>query len=253
VVQLHGIQRRILSRRSFLRNHAVWVCDFLQTYDVWFRPIFAFFVVDINTPFGEGPQFIIRDNDNKFGTEFDRVAKGAGMNVLRTAIRAPLQNCVCERFLGSVRRECLDHVIILGRRHLKEVLEEYSLRYFNTGHPHQGIGQRVPVPIPAQIYRKGDKINSGPILGGAPSRLSSGRMIARIGKGASTGSSNNSGCTISIPVDLTKELFSKSLFQVDVRSTVKASRSSRCPFLVGYIMIISWPRDDADLQGSQDS
>lgn len=97
--------------RTFLKNHTVWACDFLQTYDVWFRPIFAFFVIDINskrvvhvgitraptaewtvqqlrniTPFGEGPQFIIRDNDSKFGAEFDRVAKGAGIKVLRTAI-----------------------------------------------------------------------------------------------------------------------------------------------------------------------
>ena len=118
---------------TFLKNHTVWACDFLQTYDVWFRPIFAFFVININskrvvhvgitrsptaewtgqqlrniTPFGEGPQFIIRDNDNKFGAEHDRVAKGAGMKVLRTAIQAPLMNSVCERFLGSVRRECLD-------------------------------------------------------------------------------------------------------------------------------------------------
>ena len=118
------------------------------------------------TPFGEGPQFIIRDNDNKFGTEFDRVAKGAGTKVLRTAIRAPLMNSVCERFLGSVRRECLDHVIILGRRHLQRVLEEFGLHYFNTGRTHQGIGQRVPIPSSSQIYRKGAKINSVPVLGG---------------------------------------------------------------------------------------
>jgi hypothetical protein len=106
--------------RTFLRNHSVWACDFLQTYDIWFRPIFAFFVININTkrvvnvgvtrcptaewtakqlrnitPFGEGPPFIIRDNDNKFDVEFDRVAKGAGMKVLSTAIRAPLQNSIC--------------------------------------------------------------------------------------------------------------------------------------------------------------
>ncbi|HEY5373330.1 MAG TPA: hypothetical protein VIK01_06565 [Polyangiaceae bacterium] len=91
----------------------MWACDFLQAYDVWFRPIFAFFIVDINTkrvvhvgvtrhptaqwtaqqlreatPFGAGPQFIIRDNDGKFGADFDRAAKGAGMRVLRTAVRA---------------------------------------------------------------------------------------------------------------------------------------------------------------------
>ena len=158
--------------RTFLKNHTVWACDFLQTYDVWFRPIFAFFVIDINskrvvhvgvtraptaewtaqqlrniTPFGEGPQFIIRDNDNKFGAEFDRVAKGAGMKVLRTAIQAPLMNSVCERFLGSARRECLDHVIILGCRRMMHVLEQFGLHDFNTSRPHQGIVQQIPVPV----------------------------------------------------------------------------------------------------------
>ena len=124
---------------TFLRNHTVWACDFLQTYDLWFRPLFAFFIVDVNdrrvvhvavtraptrewtaqqlrnaTP-GQGPRFIIRDRDDKFGPVFDRVAKGAGTRVVRTAIQAPLMNSVCERFLGSVRRECLDHLIVLSR------------------------------------------------------------------------------------------------------------------------------------------
>ncbi len=135
-----------------------------------FGRYFAFFVININskrvvhvgvtraptaewtalqlrniTPFGEGPQFIIRDNDNKFGAEFDRVAKGAGMKVLRTAIQAPLMNSVCERFIGSARRECLDHVIILGRIHMKHVLEQYGIDYFNASRPHQGIAQQIPV------------------------------------------------------------------------------------------------------------
>jgi len=133
--------------RTFLRNHTVWACDFLHIYDIWFRPIYAFFIVDVNakrvvqvsvtraptqawtaqrirnaTPFGCGPQFIIRDRDDKFGAGFDRVAAGAGARVVRTAVRAPLMNAVCERFLGSVRRECLDHVIILSEWHLRHVL-----------------------------------------------------------------------------------------------------------------------------------
>ena len=125
---------------TFLRNHTVWACDFLRVYDVWFHPIFAFFIVDINTkrvvhvgitwhptgqwtaqqlreatPFGAAPQFIIRDNDGKFGADFDRAAKGAGMRVLRTAVQAPPMNSVCERFLGSVRRECLLRVAVNTR------------------------------------------------------------------------------------------------------------------------------------------
>jgi len=177
--------------RTFLRNHTDWAGDFWQSYDIWFRPIFAFFVVDINskrvvhvgvtrsptakwtaqqlrniTPFGEGPQFIIRDNDNRFGVQFDRVATGARMKVLRTAIQAPLMNAVCERFIGSARRECLDHVIILGRSHMKHVLEQFGLLYFNRCRPHQGIGQRLPVPRPREICRNGTKVISVPVLGG---------------------------------------------------------------------------------------
>jgi len=127
------------SWRTFLRNHTLWACDFLQTYDIWFRPIFAFFIVDQHTkrvvhlavtrapsqgwtaqqlcnatPFGVGPHVLVRDRDDKFGADFDRVATGVGIRVVRTAVRAPLMNSVCERFVGSVRRECLDHVIVLG-------------------------------------------------------------------------------------------------------------------------------------------
>ncbi|MGO9836820.1 MAG: integrase core domain-containing protein, partial [Polyangiaceae bacterium] len=98
------------------------------------------------TPFGQGPQFVIRDRDDKFGAAFDRVAKGVGVRVLRTAVQAPLMNAVCERFLGSVRRECLDHIVILSEAHLRLVLTEYAMSYFNTARPHQGIGQRIPVP-----------------------------------------------------------------------------------------------------------
>ena len=176
---------------SFLQNHTVWACDFLQTYDIWFRPIFAFFIIDINskevvhvgvtrgpsenwtaqqlrdaTPFGQGPQFMIRDRDDKFGAEFDRVAKGANTKVIRTAVKAPLMNSIMERYVGSARREALDHVIILGERHMKRVLEEYSFRYFNTMRPHQGLAQRIPVPIPRQISGDASKVVAIPVLGG---------------------------------------------------------------------------------------
>jgi putative transposase len=129
----------------------VWACDFLQVYDPWFRPIFAFFIVDVNakcvvhvgvtraptqtwtaqqlrnaTPFGQSPEFVTRDRDDKFGAAFDRVAHGVGARVARTAVRAPLMNVVCEQFLGSVRRECLDHVLILSETHLRHVLAEYA-------------------------------------------------------------------------------------------------------------------------------
>jgi len=176
--------------RTFLRNHALWACDFLQVHDIWFRPLFAFFVVDLNTkevihmgvtrtpseswtaqqlreatPFGRGPQFIIRDRDNKFGTSFDRAAEGAGVRVVKTAVQAPLMNAVCERFLGSVRRECLDHVIILGEKRLRTVLDEYVV-YFNRSRPHQGLAQRVPLSPTMHAGPTGPKLVARPVLGG---------------------------------------------------------------------------------------
>jgi putative transposase len=77
-------------------------------------------------------------------TAFDQVAEGAESEVLKIAPCAPRMNSVCERLLGGVRRECLDHVIILGEEHLRSVLSEYVKGHFNTARPHQGIGQRIP-------------------------------------------------------------------------------------------------------------
>ena len=176
--------------RTFLRNHTVWACDFLQIYDVWFRPLFAFFIIDVNsrqvvhvgvtrspnarwtaqqlrnaTPLGVGPELIIRDNDEKFGADFDRAAKGVGTRVIKTAIHAPLMNAVCERFLGSVRRECLDHIIILGERHLRSVLDEY-VGYVNESRPHQGLGQKVPVPRIVDSSTADGRVVAFPVIGG---------------------------------------------------------------------------------------
>ncbi|HVY31890.1 MAG TPA: integrase core domain-containing protein [Polyangiaceae bacterium] len=177
--------------RTFLHNHSVWACDFLQTYDIGFRPVFAFFIVDVNTRRvvhvaatraptaiwtaqqlrnattfdSELPQFIVRDNDAKFGADFDRAALGAGIRVIRTAIHAPLMNATCERFLGTVRRECLDHVIILGVRHFERVLQEYCA-FLNNGRPHQALAQQIPAR-PARANSSEHKvIVSFPILGG---------------------------------------------------------------------------------------
>ena len=155
---------------TFLRNHAsdIWACDFLQLYDAWFRPVFAFVimrhgsreVVHVNvtrsptdtwvaqqlreaTPYGDAPRFLIRDNDDKFGCDFAAAATAAGIDVLPIPPQSPNLNAICERFLGGLRRECLDHVLILGERHLRRVLAEW-VQHFNGGRPHQGIRQRIP-------------------------------------------------------------------------------------------------------------
>ena len=114
---------------AFLRNHAddVWACDFLPVTDLLFRPVYALFVIALGTrravrvgvtrhptdawvaaqqlreatPFGQHPRYLIRDNDRKYGLAFARIAAASGIGEVRTAHRAPRQNAVCERFLGS--------------------------------------------------------------------------------------------------------------------------------------------------------
>jgi putative transposase len=114
---------------------------------------------------GLGPRFLIRDRDEKFGVAFDRVAEGAGARVIKTAVRAPNMNPIGERFVGSLRREALDHVLLFGEKHLGKVAGQYAV-YFNKARPHQGIGQRIP-DGPANDNDVGDgKIIATSVLGG---------------------------------------------------------------------------------------
>jgi len=119
------------------------------------------------TPFDERPRFLIRDNDAKYGPGFDRLAAARGIRVLRTPIRAPQANATCERFLGSVRRECLDHPLVLGEAHLRRVLAEY-VAYVNHARPHQGIGQAIPGQSTLAGRHEVDpgRIVAFPVLGG---------------------------------------------------------------------------------------
>src|SRR5215210_2953340 len=111
------------------------------------------------------PRYLLRDNDSKYGPAFARVAGASGIAVLRTAYRAPRMNATCERFLGSVRRECLDHLLVLGERHLRRILEEYA-RYFNQARPHQSLGQRRPHPRSAPAAGGRGRVLAIPVLGG---------------------------------------------------------------------------------------
>jgi putative transposase len=178
---------------TFLRNHAsdIGACDFLQTHDLWLRAIFVFVMIELSsrrvvhvavthhpgegwvaqqlreaTPFGEGPRFLIRDNDSKYGSQFDAVAAGAGIKVLHTPIKAPRANAICERFMGSLRRECLDYVLILSERHLLNQVKEY-VRYFNHARPHQGLSQRIPAaPEKQDSITLDGEVVAKPVLNG---------------------------------------------------------------------------------------
>ena len=181
---------------TFLRNQAagIWSCDLFEVRDLCFRAHYVFLVMHLETrrlllatstteptsdwlaqhlrnltPPGEVPKFLIQDNDCKFGRSFDSVAHGAGIRVIRTPKLAPKANAHCERVIGSIRRECLDHILTLNQRHLQLVLDEYR-GYFNTSRPHQGIDQRRPSTFgkPA-LGRKppaGARVVARPVLGG---------------------------------------------------------------------------------------
>jgi transposase InsO family protein len=91
----------------------------------------------------EDIKFLIRDRGSNFTRSFDAVFQAAGTRILRTAVQAPRMNAICERLVGTLRRELLDRMPILGEGHLRAVLAEYQAHY-NTARPHQGIAQRVP-------------------------------------------------------------------------------------------------------------
>jgi putative transposase len=96
-----------------------------------------------------------------------RVAATSGIKMLTTPYHAKRPNAICERFLGSVRRECLDHLFILQEKQLGRVLHAY-VQYFNQARPHQGIRQQLPEQFgePVQPDHDGGQIHSFPVLGG---------------------------------------------------------------------------------------
>ena len=88
-------------------------------------------------------RFLIRDRDSKFTATFDAVYTGADIPILRTPVRAPRANAIAERFIGTLRRECLDHLLITGPRHLAAVLREF-VDHYNAHRPHRSLQQRPP-------------------------------------------------------------------------------------------------------------
>ena len=174
---------------TFVHNHAadIWACDFLHTYNVFFRSIFVFVIIELEsrqivhmnvtrapsdiwvaqqwrdaTPFGTSPKYLIRDNDRKYGPHF--AAATAETEVLRTPIRAPRANAFCERLMGSLRRECLDPILILSEQQLRRRVKEYG-RYYNEDQPHQEIKQRLPIE-PESPPAKAGTILARPVLSG---------------------------------------------------------------------------------------
>ena len=89
------------------------------------------------------PRFLLRDRDTKFTRSFDDVFRSQGVKVVPLPVRAPRANAVCERWVGTARRELLDHLLIFGGRHLESALKEF-VEHYHHARPHQALGQRTP-------------------------------------------------------------------------------------------------------------
>ena len=118
----------------------------------------------------EDIKFLLRDRRSNFTASFDSVFQATGARILRAAVQAPRMNATCERLVGTLRRELLDRVLILGERHLSAVLTEYQAHY-NTARPHQGIGHRTPgdepdAPRATVLNVDSQQIRRKPVLGG---------------------------------------------------------------------------------------
>jgi transposase InsO family protein len=184
-------ERDGLSWRLFLRQQATTMlaCDFLTVETVWLTRIYVLFFVSLerrriefvastSNPDGRWVaqqarnllmhladqersfRFLLHDRDSKFSGAFDEVFRSEGMRIIRTPIRAPNANAYAERWVGTLRRECLDRILIINRRHLEHVLRLYTAHY-NRHRPHRSLSLQPPdeqpaagVPVPARRIHK---------------------------------------------------------------------------------------------------
>ena len=178
---------------AFLRNHrgAIAAMDFFTVPTLTFGVLYCFFVIShdrrriLHCNVSRHPnclwvvlqlreawsveqsnRFLISDRDSKFSAEVVATVQENGSQPIRTAFRSPWQNGVAERWVGSVRRDLLDHVIVLNRRHLKRLLKEY-VRYYHEDRTHLGLGKDTPDGrVAASVSPTATKIISLPRLGG---------------------------------------------------------------------------------------
>jgi len=182
---------------AFLRHQAAGIlaCDFFTVETVWLKTLYVLFFIDVGTrrvhvtgatrnpdaafvaqqarnlAFGledrQAPlRFLIRDRDCKFTRAFDEVFATEGARVIMTPLRSPKANAFAERWVKTVRSECLDWTLILGRRHLDWVLRTY-VEHYNRERPHRGLGLRTPDgSLPLEARRGVANVQRRDVLGG---------------------------------------------------------------------------------------
>jgi transposase InsO family protein len=174
--------------------HTMLACDFFTVDTVLLKRLYVLFFVELATrqvhivgvtahPTGawvaqqarnllmnldqhtDRLRFLLRDRDTKFTAAFDTVFTAVGIDVIRTPPQAPRANAYAERWVGTVRRECTDRILIAGERHLTSVLTEYTTHY-NGHRPHRSLGQQPPNPPPQVVDLTAARVQRRPILGG---------------------------------------------------------------------------------------
>jgi putative transposase len=179
------------SWRTFLRNHLheIAAIDFFTVPTVTFKTLYIFLVLSLDRrrvvhfdvtdsptaawislqlmqafPFEIAPRYLIRDSDGIYGEQISKTLAMLGTKEKVIAYRSPWQNGYCERLGGSLRRECLDHVIVLNERHLRRVLKEY-VAYYHRSRTHLGLDKDTPELRPIQGRDEGDVVSES-VLGG---------------------------------------------------------------------------------------
>jgi len=177
--------------RTFLENHVgqIAAIDFFTVPTITFRVLYVFLVLrherrrlahfNVTTsptaqwtaqqiveafPYDEAPRFLLRDRDGIYGQGFRDRVKHMGIDEVKIAFRSPWQSPYVERLIGSIRRECLDHVIVLNEEHLRRILAEY-FGYYHEARAHLSLERNSPDPRPVCPPQQG-KVVAKAYLGG---------------------------------------------------------------------------------------